>query len=219
VRNVDGEQQKSLRPTTALTTPHRLKLKCDKTVPCSRYGAFLFGPSSPWCPNTKELVDEASAGVGREPNTQLWPAVGDGLRRLSMWGRREQFHCPTELLHSSLLSLSWWCVYLSAPTPPSCKRRGCSAICPNGSLITGTSFPLFICALILTGTQVREPGTCLLRNSLLDARCLICPRFVLADTEKLHQKIGTMSDRIRQLEDALAILSVLFGHEFSSSRH
>ncbi|KAF8909644.1 hypothetical protein CPB84DRAFT_1765097 [Gymnopilus junonius] len=54
---------------------------------------------------------------------------------------------------------------------PSCKRRGCSAICPNGSLITGQ-------------------GT----------------RFVLADTEALHQKIATMSDRIRQLEDALAIL-------------
>ncbi|KAF9563813.1 hypothetical protein CPC08DRAFT_705725 [Agrocybe pediades] len=53
----------------------------------------------------------------------------------------------------------------------SCKRRGCSAICPNGSLITGQ-------------------GT----------------RFVLADTEALHQKIGQMSDRIRQLEDALAIL-------------
>ncbi|KAF8065271.1 fungal-specific transcription factor domain-containing protein [Lyophyllum atratum] len=53
----------------------------------------------------------------------------------------------------------------------SCKRRGCSAICPNGSLITGQ-------------------GT----------------RFVLADTEKLHQKIAAMSDRIRQLEDALAIL-------------
>ncbi|KAJ7777955.1 fungal-specific transcription factor domain-containing protein [Mycena maculata] len=53
----------------------------------------------------------------------------------------------------------------------SCKRRGCSAICPNGSLITGQ-------------------GT----------------RFVLADTEKLHSKIATMSDRIRLLEDALAIL-------------
>ncbi|KAJ7120976.1 fungal-specific transcription factor domain-containing protein [Mycena epipterygia] len=53
----------------------------------------------------------------------------------------------------------------------SCKRRGCSAICPNGSLITGQ-------------------GT----------------RFVLADTEKLHSKIATMSDRIRQLEDALSIL-------------
>jgi hypothetical protein len=31
-------------------------------------------------------------------------------------------------------------------------------------------------------------------------------RFVLADTEKLHQKIAQMSDRIRQLEDALTIL-------------
>ncbi|KAH7921473.1 hypothetical protein BV22DRAFT_1038640 [Leucogyrophana mollusca] len=64
----------------------------------------------------------------------------------------------------------------------SCKRRGCSAICPNGSLITGQ-------------------GT----------------RFVLADTEKLHQKIALMSDRIRQLEDALAILqqSVMPGEEHS----
>ncbi|RXW22701.1 hypothetical protein EST38_g3131 [Candolleomyces aberdarensis] len=53
----------------------------------------------------------------------------------------------------------------------SCKRRGCSAICPNGSLITGQ-------------------GT----------------RFVLADTEKLHTKISLMSDRIRQLEDALAVV-------------
>ncbi|EGO26826.1 hypothetical protein SERLADRAFT_355454 [Serpula lacrymans var. lacrymans S7.9] len=53
----------------------------------------------------------------------------------------------------------------------SCKRRGCSAICPNGVLITGQ-------------------GT----------------RFVLADTEKLHQKIAQMSDRIRQLEDALTIM-------------
>ncbi|KAF5392777.1 hypothetical protein D9757_001016 [Collybiopsis confluens] len=53
----------------------------------------------------------------------------------------------------------------------SCKRRGCSSICPNGVLITGQ-------------------GT----------------RFVLADTEKLHEKIAVMSDRIRQLEDALTIL-------------
>ncbi|KAG9313765.1 hypothetical protein JVU11DRAFT_6124 [Chiua virens] len=53
----------------------------------------------------------------------------------------------------------------------SCKRRGCSAICPNGKLTTGQ-------------------GT----------------RFVLADTEKLHEKILLMSDRIRQLEDALAVL-------------
>jgi hypothetical protein len=31
-------------------------------------------------------------------------------------------------------------------------------------------------------------------------------RFILADTDRLHKKITEMSDRIRQLEDALAIL-------------
>ncbi|KAF9224847.1 hypothetical protein BS17DRAFT_779132 [Gyrodon lividus] len=67
----------------------------------------------------------------------------------------------------------------------SCKRRGCSAICPNGSLITGQ-------------------GT----------------RFVLADTEKLHQKISLMSDRIRQLEDALAVLqSTVSPSEFHPLLH
>lgn len=32
------------------------------------------------------------------------------------------------------------------------------------------------------------------------------PSFILADTEQLHRKISEMSNRIRQLEDALAIL-------------
>ncbi|KZT64967.1 hypothetical protein DAEQUDRAFT_565105 [Daedalea quercina L-15889] len=53
----------------------------------------------------------------------------------------------------------------------SCKRRGCSSICPNGSLTTGQ-------------------GT----------------RFILADTDRLHRKIAEMSDRIRQLEDALSLI-------------
>ncbi|EMD30510.1 hypothetical protein CERSUDRAFT_145919, partial [Gelatoporia subvermispora B] len=53
----------------------------------------------------------------------------------------------------------------------SCKRRGCESICPNGSLTTGQ-------------------GT----------------RFILADTDRLHRKIAEMSDRIRHLEDALAML-------------
>jgi hypothetical protein len=34
----------------------------------------------------------------------------------------------------------------------------------------------------------------------------VLDRFVLADTEKLHDKINVMSDRIRQLEDALSFL-------------
>ncbi|KAJ7081259.1 fungal-specific transcription factor domain-containing protein [Mycena epipterygia] len=38
-------------------------------------------------------------------------------------------------------------------------------------------------------------------------------RFVLADTEKLHTKVATMSDRIRQLEDGLAILQSTVANE------
>ncbi|KZT69217.1 hypothetical protein DAEQUDRAFT_268089 [Daedalea quercina L-15889] len=53
----------------------------------------------------------------------------------------------------------------------SCQRRGCAALCPNGSLATGQ-------------------GT----------------RFVLAATEHLHRRIAKMSERVRELEDALAIV-------------
>ncbi|KAH7909940.1 fungal-specific transcription factor domain-containing protein [Hygrophoropsis aurantiaca] len=53
----------------------------------------------------------------------------------------------------------------------SSSRRGCAALCPNGSLATGQ-------------------GT----------------RFVLAATEHLHRRIAKMSERIRQLEDALGVL-------------
>lgn len=70
----------------------------------------------------------------------------------------------------------------------SCKRRGCAAICPNGSLITGQ------------GTRSVATSLCRTKDSLY------ANRFVLADTERLHQKISEMSDRIRQLEDALATL-------------
>lgn len=37
-------------------------------------------------------------------------------------------------------------------------------------------------------------------------QCLFPTRFILADTDRLHKKITEMSERIRQLEDALAIL-------------
>jgi hypothetical protein len=48
------------------------------------------------------------------------------------------------------------------------------------------------------------------------ARLRFAPsRFVLADTEQLHRKISEMSERIRQLEDALAI----FQAGISSERH
>ncbi|CAL1714453.1 unnamed protein product [Somion occarium] len=60
----------------------------------------------------------------------------------------------------------------------SCQRRGCAALCPNGSLATGQ-------------------GT----------------RFVLAATEHLHKRIAKMGERIRQLEDALAILQAKCSNE------
>lgn len=60
----------------------------------------------------------------------------------------------------------------------SCQRRGCAALCPNGSLATGQ-------------------GT----------------RFVLAATEHLHKRITNMKERIRKLEDALAILHAQSSNE------
>ncbi|KZT00576.1 uncharacterized protein LAESUDRAFT_687970 [Laetiporus sulphureus 93-53] len=60
----------------------------------------------------------------------------------------------------------------------SCQRRGCAALCPNGSLATGQ-------------------GT----------------RFVLAATEHLHRRIAKMSERIRDLEDALAIVQAKCSEE------
>ncbi|KIY49731.1 hypothetical protein FISHEDRAFT_7362, partial [Fistulina hepatica ATCC 64428] len=108
-----NQERESKRARGALSCAEcrRLKLKCDKIVPCSR----------------------------RVPVLRFLACVCNS--------------CKTTLDLNEVL-----------------QRRGCSAICPNGSLITGQ-------------------GT----------------RFVLADTEKLHQKIAQMSDRIRQLEDALAI--------------
>ncbi|KAG5645716.1 hypothetical protein DXG03_005411 [Asterophora parasitica] len=50
-----------------------------------------------------------------------------------------------------------------------CVKKGCSAICPEGSLTTGKG-----------------------------------NRFVLANTESLHEKIAQLSNRVRNLEDALA---------------
>ncbi|KAH9951097.1 fungal-specific transcription factor domain-containing protein [Amylocystis lapponica] len=60
----------------------------------------------------------------------------------------------------------------------SCQRRGCAALCPNGSLATGQ-------------------GT----------------RFVLAATEHLHRRVAKMNDRMRQLEDALAIAHARYSDE------
>ncbi|KAF7313707.1 Zn(2)-C6 fungal-type domain-containing protein [Mycena chlorophos] len=69
----------------------------------------------------------------------------------------------------------------------SCVRRGCPSLCPLGSLSSQgkhrTSLSKYLVLIF------RSKGT----------------RFVLASTDHLHTKIGEMGQRIRQLEDALAI--------------
>jgi Fungal Zn(2)-Cys(6) binuclear cluster domain len=70
----------------------------------------------------------------------------------------------------------------------SCVRRGCSSVCPNGSLTTGQGTR---CVWILL--------------DCVRGVFILFIRFVLADTEQLHRKIAEMGQRIRQLEDALAI--------------
>ncbi|KAK0464414.1 uncharacterized protein EV420DRAFT_1627400 [Desarmillaria tabescens] len=60
----------------------------------------------------------------------------------------------------------------------SCRKRGCSDICPEGALTSG-------------------------RGS----------RFILANTEQLHERITQLSDRVRQLEDGLQTLQASYSNE------
>lgn len=117
-------------------------------------------------PTAPEVMPQASRGNARQPDSREAQKAMDKEQKRSRGAmscaecRRLKLKCDKTVPCSS------------------CKRRGCSAICPNGSLTTGQ-------------------GT----------------RFVLADTEKLHQKIAQMSDRIRQLEDALSILQTSPGEQ------
>lgn len=84
----------------------------------------------------------------------------------------------------------------SSATRPSPARRASAAAAPP-SAPTAASPP------------ARAPGErrCrVLRCVALLTRTARPRRFILADTDRLHRKIAEMSDRIRQLEDALAIL-------------
>lgn len=66
-----------------------------------------------------------------------------------------------------------------------CVKKGCAAICPQGSLTTGKGnrSVVFFLLLVLLSTHLS---------------------FVLANTEILHEKINDLSSRVRFLEDALA---------------
>ncbi|KAI1790216.1 fungal-specific transcription factor domain-containing protein [Ganoderma leucocontextum] len=61
------------------------------------------------------------------------------------------------------------------------------------------------------GSCVRRGCTSICPNGALSAGQ--GTRFILADTEQLHRKISEMSERIRQLEDALAIFQAGISHE------
>lgn len=59
------------------------------------------------------------------------------------------------------------------------------------------------------GYPVTSAGTTSIYKSLTAGFC----RFVLAATEHLHRRIAKMGERIRQLEDALAILQAKYSNE------
>ncbi|KAH9931591.1 fungal-specific transcription factor domain-containing protein [Fomitopsis serialis] len=98
----------------------------------------------------------------------------------------------------------------------SCKRRGCSSICPNGSLTTGQgtrlghllgSRPDFSGGLSFqSGQDLRVAEQAFSRMIMGPVWACTELEFILADTDRLHRKIAEMSDRIRELEDSLALL-------------
>lgn len=77
-------------------------------------------------------------------------------------------------------------------------RRGCESICPCGA-----------CPPFLFSDKYSVPE--LLTLGILSAGQ--GTRFILADTDQLHAKIAEMSQRIRQLEEALAIVQGVISTE------
>lgn len=86
----------------------------------------------------------------------------------------------------------------------SCSKRGCAEICPDGP-----------CTLLTPPHHSFPPQAHLPRERAAGQPTHTPPvprlspaRFILANTEQLHAKIIQMSDRIRQLEDALGALQI-----------
>ena len=69
-----------------------------------------------------------------------------------------------------------------------CTRRGCESICPDGQLRAGK------------GTR------CVLRESFPSERLKCLSRFILSDTQELHQEIDRLKSRIKELEETVAVL-------------
>ena len=86
----------------------------------------------------------------------------------------------------------------------SCVKRGCGAICPDGT------HQLFNLLLETTPAhdrpQVHSPlgkATGMLLAGFITKTVLTLCRFVLASTQELHEKITELCSRTRDLEDAL----------------
>lgn len=89
----------------------------------------------------------------------------------------------------------------------SCVKRGCAAICPDGRF--RPLFPLlpFLIGAPHTGSLTTGKGNRYVSTPPpappLTSFSLSAPRFVLASTQDLHEKINQLSTRVRELEDAL----------------
>jgi hypothetical protein len=70
----------------------------------------------------------------------------------------------------------------------SCVRRGCPSICPDGTLVTGKGTRF----IFLAG-----------QGRIISVACI---RFILSNTQELHNKIEALQSRIKELEAALALL-------------
>jgi hypothetical protein len=109
------------------------------------------------------------------------------------------------------LTLSFLCFCIGDRTFPcsSCQKRGCAQICPQGE-IASRRFPRRLTINIGLSRRcfnIRQRQSVRLLEACTEIfACLLLLSFILANTEELHAKIAEMSERIQQLEDALAYL-------------
>lgn len=86
----------------------------------------------------------------------------------------------------------------------SCVKKGCAAICPDGSSAVPPR-PTLISPRHHRLSHNWEGKQVIFFLAYIERSCFhIQSRFILANTEVLHDKIGQLSTRVRQLEDALA---------------
>ena len=94
-----------------------------------------------------------------------------------------------------------------------CVKKGCAAICPDGDLsflsVTPNSQAHCLLGSLTTGKGNRFFPSLPCKVILSYDQCC---RFVLANTEALHEKINLLANRVRHLEDGLAEAHSLNSH-------